>query len=186
MSEKRVQNQVKAMSEVKTDGLPAVRKDENGFLDYTPGVGERIAQIMQKKLKSWEALSKLEGMPSLLQMQYWYKTSKKFKELMDMADQVVAREAFESVVKSSKSTRDLHKDEVPAEKLWFEQQKFIMEKSDPSRFGQKGSQESGATQINIVLPFDYNKEVDISDIVDVRKITNVPDPEEKEPTDEDL
>jgi len=167
------------------EGLPAVEVDENGFLEYPPGVGERLAQIMQKRQKSWASLSKLEGMPSLMQMQYWYRTSKKFKELMDMADEVVARVAFDEVVESSEQTRHLSKDEVPAEKLWFEQKKFIMEKADPRKFGAKVNNESGATQINIVLPFDYNKEVDISDIVDVRNITSVPE-EKPELTDEDL
>lgn len=148
---------------------------------YTEGTGERIASLMERKKLTWKSVSKLEGMPSLYQMQLWYKESADFRTLMDTADEMVARGAFDSIVESAEMYRDISKDEVPAEKLWFEKQKFIAEKADRKKFGQeKGQVSGGGVNIQIVMPVDYNKLEDISDIVDVKEITNI-DVEAKDP-----
>jgi hypothetical protein len=142
---------------------------------YSSGVGEYIADMMLQKNYTWLEVSKLEGMPSLYQMQAWYDESEEFRTVMDRADKVLARKCIEDIFETTDESRHLDKDEVPSEKLWFDKKKWLVEKLDKSRFGVSQAPTQTTGSINIAMPVDYQKAVDISDIVDEKTVRNVSD-----------
>ena len=140
------------------------------LVPYTSGLGEFIAEQMLSNNLTWGKISKLEGMPSLYQMQLWYDKSKEFREIMDRADCVLARIHIEEVSDTANDCRNMDKDEVSSERLWLEKKKFLIEKLDKNRFGNSSKEGVSHASVNIVMPLDYKEVVDISSIMDENEV----------------
>ena len=103
---------------------------------YSPLYRDLICQRISEG-KTITEISKLPGFPSTSIIAKWRATHDDLNEHLVAAKAMRAELHHDKIAAALEGMRDLGKDEVPAEKLYIDTNKWLAEKNDPATYGNK-------------------------------------------------
>jgi len=140
------------------DYHPVFTNQNSAFWNYNQLYHDLIVQLVAKG-HSFTSIAKRPEMPCTTIIAKWRRENPDFEEAIKAAKQARAEGFVDQIIDSLEETKDLAKDEVPAEKLWMDKLKWLAEKSDPKGYGTKSGPNDAATGpvqmiINTGVPLD--------------------------------
>ena len=115
-----------------TTGENVYHPKELANWQYTPSVGREIVQRVREG-DPITAIGRREGCPPTSVLYSWIRLYPDFKEAIDLAKKERAEIYRDKIAESSEDT--IEKEDVAAEKLRFDQLKWLAEKADPQQYG---------------------------------------------------
>jgi hypothetical protein len=157
-----VTGEIVRASEYHKQFLPRIK------IKYSVELGELILQKLSEQRRiSFQAVSRLSGMPSASQMSRWLDEHPEFGEGFEYLLKARAIEALSKIEEIA--VGDYGKDEAPSVKLNLEASKFLVERFDKKRFGSFQPKEDSGVVINITsgVTRDLNDERDVSEVIEM-------------------
>jgi len=130
---------------------PQFIKGSSQFYRYTPVYKDLIAQRIAEGMTMTD-ISKMAGMPSTSIIAKWRIEHPDLNDAILAARKARAEVYADKIAESVDETRELKKDDIPAEKLYFEKLKYLAEKNDPHTYAARPSgEQAGPAQVNMVI-----------------------------------
>jgi len=129
---------------------PVYIKGSSKFWHYNETYRDIICQKVSEGM-SLSRISKLPGFPSTSIIAKWRIENQEFEEAYRAACRARAESYADRIADSLDETRELTKDEIPAEKLYTDKLKWLAEKNDPSRYGSKKTEGEGPASVSMVI-----------------------------------
>jgi len=129
---------------------PQFIKGNSQFYQYNKIYCDLICQMISEG-KTLTDIGKMPGFPSTSIIAQWRTRHEELENGIRAARRARAEGYADKIAESLEETRELNKDDIPAEKLYFDKLKYLAEKNDPQTYGTKNAGEHTPTQVNMVI-----------------------------------
>lgn len=158
---------------------PHFIKGNSRYWHYSAVYKDLIANHIAEG-KTLSAISKLPGMPSTSIIAQWRAKHPELEDAIRAARKQQADFYADKIADQVDETRELSKDEIPAEKLYYEKLKWLAEKADPDQYGNR-TKISGDADAPLTLVVDTgirrDKPKEIDNIVEAETVSRENDDE---------
>lgn len=111
-------------------------KDKRKFWSYNDTYRDLICNLLATG-KTFTDISKMRGFPGVSVIAQWRAAHSDFEDAIRAARRMGADYYADKIADSLEEGRVLNKDEIPAEKLYYDKLKWLAEKADPDQYGNR-------------------------------------------------
>lgn len=126
----------KGTSSSRYDINPTFVKNSSSIYPYSPVYRDLVSQKIAEGLTFTE-ISRIPGYPSTSIMSRWRAQHEDFDLAIKAARKARAEHYADKIANSVDETREMNRDEIAAEKLYFDKLKWLAEKNNPDEYGSK-------------------------------------------------
>ncbi len=136
---------------------------------FSPVTADVICQKIATGM-TLSAICRMDGFPGMGIIARWRAEEEMFDEALGYAESARAERYVDKIVDSVDDTRGMDKDELPAEKLYFDKLKYLAKVNDRKKYGerdQKVTAGGGNVTIQLHTGIDRGMEQVPSEVIEV-------------------